>query len=44
MSGEVINFDGGETCLIGGEFSPLLKVSQEKWDEMEAAIRKVKGS
>eukprot|EP01137_Pigoraptor_chileana_P017847 Opistho-2@76457 len=44
MSGEVVVFDGGETPLISGEFNPLLKVTPQQWDMMEAAIRKVKGS
>eukprot|EP01135_Chromosphaera_perkinsii_P006622 Nk52_evm24s554 gene=Nk52_evmTU24s554 len=44
VSGTVINFDGGETCLIGGEFSPLLQVTPEQWAEMERSIRNVKGS
>ena len=39
LTGQVINFDGGET-VSGGEFTGLLKVTNEQWDMMEAMIRK----
>jgi hypothetical protein len=44
MTGQVITFDGGETAMVGGEFNPLLAVTKEEWDQMEAAIRNTKGS
>ena len=39
LTGQVINFDGGET-VSRGEFTGLLKVTNEQWDMMEAMIRK----
>jgi len=44
MTGQVVNFDGGESVSMQGEFNYLLKLPKEKWDEMEKLIRKTKGS
>ncbi|XP_075245525.1 2,4-dienoyl-CoA reductase [(3E)-enoyl-CoA-producing], mitochondrial-like [Convolutriloba macropyga] len=44
MTGEVINFDGGELMSMVGEFNSLEKVPQEQWDELTAMIKNVKGS
>ncbi|XP_065184957.1 2,4-dienoyl-CoA reductase [(3E)-enoyl-CoA-producing], mitochondrial-like [Sycon ciliatum] len=44
VTGEVVNFDGGELPFMAGAFNPLVKVTNEQWDLMEAAIRNVKGS
>ncbi|KAL5022348.1 hypothetical protein ScPMuIL_001503 [Solemya velum] len=44
MTGEVIDFDGGETVGRSGEFNDLKKVTPEQWDMMEKMIRSTKGS
>ncbi|XP_062607427.1 2,4-dienoyl-CoA reductase [(3E)-enoyl-CoA-producing], mitochondrial-like [Saccostrea cucullata] len=44
MSGSIINFDGGEYVMRAGEFNDLRIVTNEQWDQLEAIIRKVKGS
>jgi len=44
MTGQVVNFDGGESVSMQGEFNYLLKLPKEKWEEMEKLIRKTKGS
>lgn len=44
MSGEVVVFDGGEYVSMAGEFNEFRKVPNEMWDQMEAMIRKTKGS
>lgn len=41
MTGQQLQFDGGEGCALGGEFNMLGSVSEAKWDEMEAMIRAV---
>lgn len=40
MSGEIVNFDGGETVALGGEFNALQQVSNKEWDMLEEIIRK----
>ncbi|CAE7268183.1 hypothetical protein FNF27_00081 [Cafeteria roenbergensis] len=40
MSGEIVNFDGGETVALGGEFNALQQVSDKEWDMLESIIRK----
>eukprot|EP01130_Rhizamoeba_saxonica_P010521 TRINITY_DN4312_c0_g1_i1.p1 TRINITY_DN4312_c0_g1~~TRINITY_DN4312_c0_g1_i1.p1 ORF type:complete len:326 (-),score=67.22 TRINITY_DN4312_c0_g1_i1:52-1029(-) len=44
MTGQVINFDGGEQNMMSGQFNSLMSVKKEEWDQMEALIRKTKGS
>lgn len=44
ISGEVVMFDGGEFVSLAGEFNELRKVPSDQWDQMEAMIRKTKGS
>ncbi|KAJ7376673.1 2,4-dienoyl-CoA reductase, mitochondrial [Desmophyllum pertusum] len=44
MTGEVVTFDGGEYVSIAGEFNEFRKVPNEQWDQLEAMIRKTKGS
>lgn len=39
MTGTVINFDGGETVSLGGEFNALHSVAPEQWDMLEPMIR-----
>lgn len=44
MSGSVIRFDGGEYVMRAGEFNDLRVITNEQWDQLEAMIRKTKGS
>eukprot|EP00160_Parvularia_atlantis_P016267 Unigene5079_Nuclearia_a/m.15582 Unigene5079_Nuclearia_a/g.15582 ORF Unigene5079_Nuclearia_a/g.15582 Unigene5079_Nuclearia_a/m.15582 type:complete len:105 (-) Unigene5079_Nuclearia_a:101-415(-) len=45
MTGQVLNFDGGESVYMAGEFNPLTRlVKPEEWDLMEKMIRQTKGS
>ncbi|XP_048776611.1 2,4-dienoyl-CoA reductase [(3E)-enoyl-CoA-producing], mitochondrial-like [Ostrea edulis] len=44
MSGSVVCFDGGEYVMRAGEFNDLKIVTNEQWDQLEAMIRKTKGS
>ncbi|PIK43575.1 putative 2,4-dienoyl-CoA reductase, mitochondrial-like [Apostichopus japonicus] len=44
LTGAVINFDGGELPFMAGEFNFLSEITSEQWDQMEQAIRKIKGS
>ncbi|XP_022340021.1 2,4-dienoyl-CoA reductase [(3E)-enoyl-CoA-producing], mitochondrial-like [Crassostrea virginica] len=44
MSGSIIRFDGGEYVMRAGEFNDLRVVTNEQWDQLEAMIRKTKGS
>lgn len=44
MSGAVIPFDGGESVNMAGEFNVLQAITKEQWDQIEAGIRKMKGS
>lgn len=44
LTGEVINFDGGELMSMAGEFNSLEKVTPEQWDQLTAMIKNVKGS
>lgn len=39
MTGTVVNFDGGETVSLGGEFNALHSVAPEQWDMLESMIR-----
>lgn len=40
VSGEIVNFDGGETVALSGEFNALHVVTKEQWDMLENMIRK----
>ncbi|KAK7115254.1 2,4-dienoyl-CoA reductase [(3E)-enoyl-CoA-producing], mitochondrial-like [Littorina saxatilis] len=44
FNGQVIRLNGGEYPCAAGMFNPLLQVTEQQWDAMEAMIRKVKGS
>ncbi|TGZ63239.1 hypothetical protein CRM22_007028 [Opisthorchis felineus] len=45
LNGQVINFDGGETVALAGEFNGLLRnLSDKDWDTIEQLIRKNKQS
>ncbi|KAG5454722.1 2,4-dienoyl-CoA reductase, mitochondrial [Clonorchis sinensis] len=45
LNGQVINFDGGETVALAGEFNALLRdLSDKDWDTIEQMIRKNKQS
>lgn len=44
ISGEVIMFDGGEYVSMAGEFNEFRKVPNDQWDQLEAIIKKTKGS
>jgi NAD(P)-dependent dehydrogenase (short-subunit alcohol dehydrogenase family) len=44
ITGEVITIDGGEWLKGAGQFNQLDAVSSEMWDEIEKAVRNVKGS
>ncbi|DAZ96402.1 TPA: hypothetical protein N0F65_012483 [Lagenidium giganteum] len=39
LNGEIIRFDGGETVSNAGEFNMFSAVTQDKWDDLERAIR-----
>lgn len=41
---QVIRFDGGEYVMRAGEFNDLRVITNEQWDQLEAMIRKTKGS
>lgn len=41
---QIIRFDGGEYVMRAGEFNDLRVVTNEQWDQLEAMIRKTKGS
>ncbi|CAF0711652.1 unnamed protein product [Brachionus calyciflorus] len=40
LTGQVIDFDGGELTFSSGEFNGLYSVSKDEWDQMEQMIRK----
>ncbi len=44
INGEVITIDGGEWLKGAGQFNMLDAVPDEMWDEIEKAVRSVKGS
>ncbi len=44
VNGEVITIDGGEWLKGAGQFNMLDEVPQAMWDEIEKAVRNVKGS
>ncbi|XP_063722545.1 2,4-dienoyl-CoA reductase [(3E)-enoyl-CoA-producing], mitochondrial-like [Symsagittifera roscoffensis] len=44
LTGEVINFDGGELMSMVGEFNSLERVPTEQWDQLASMIKNVKGS
>lgn len=44
MNGEVVTIDGGEWLKGAGQFNMLESVPKEMWDEIEKAVRSVKGS
>ena len=39
INGEVVTIDGGEWLQGAGEFSPLLELPQEFWDQLEAQVK-----
>jgi 2,4-dienoyl-CoA reductase len=41
---QIVNFDGGEYVMRAGEFNDLRIVTNKQWDQLEAMIRKTKGS
>jgi NAD(P)-dependent dehydrogenase (short-subunit alcohol dehydrogenase family) len=44
VNGEVVTIDGGEWLQGAGQFNMLDMVEQDMWDEIEAMVRKVRGS
>ncbi|XP_046359868.1 2,4-dienoyl-CoA reductase [(3E)-enoyl-CoA-producing], mitochondrial-like [Haliotis rufescens] len=44
ITGQVVRLNGGEYPASSGMFSPLVQVTKEQWDQLEAMIRGVKGS
>ncbi|KAL9975417.1 hypothetical protein ACROYT_G012578 [Oculina patagonica] len=44
ITGEVVTFDGGEYVSMAGEFNDFRKIPNEQWEQLEAMIRKTKGS
>ncbi|KCV70931.1 2,4-dienoyl-CoA reductase (NADPH2) [Fonticula alba] len=44
ITGQVFNFDGGETAFMSGEFNELVQVTEAEWDYMAKMIRNTKGS
>ena len=44
VNGEVITIDGGEWLKGAGQFNMLDEIPQDMWDEIEKAVRNVKGS
>ena len=44
INGEVVTIDGGEWLKGAGQFNMLELVPTEMWDEIEKAVRNVKGS
>ncbi len=44
INGEVVTIDGGEWLKGAGQFNLLSDVPNEMWDEIEKAVRNVKGS
>jgi len=44
MNGAIINFDGGESVAMAGEFNALSIVKEEEWDLISSMIKKTKGS
>ena len=44
INGEVVTIDGGEWLKGAGQFSMLEMVEPGMWDQIEKAVRKVKGS
>ena len=39
LTGEVINFDGGELMSLSGEFNSLERVTPEQWDQLTAMAK-----
>ena len=44
INGEVVTIDGGEWLKGAGQFNMLESIPSEMWDEIEKAVRNVKGS
>lgn len=44
INGEVVTIDGGEWLQGAGQFSALEAIPEELWDQLEAQIKKTKGS
>ena len=42
VNGEVITIDGGEWLKGAGQFNMLEVIPENKWDEIEAAVRQAK--
>jgi len=40
INGEVVTIDGGEWLQGAGEFSPLLDLPEEYWDQLEAQVKR----
>ena len=39
LTGETVTLDGGELTFMRGEFNPLVQVTPQQWDSIEASIR-----